>query len=726
MKKLCYVILILFLICLIFARQEVYNEFHFQQKNHLFNVESKQPYVLMSHKDLIVKINANNEREIIYENPQRLAEIENNRNTLLRLHFNQDYPGFVILNENNVFTDSDATWINETTAEISVPEGIYKICTIFYFDSLWKLVINSNVDLTSGGVVEIFIDHNEAIYLLEHNSTDINNEPFDLSDKFYANFCFHFLERPFFLGFIDMTNDMMFTSGFSEDIVFVTGELIHNDNSIYITQYGPFPEIDSSLSFSNEPADYHQQQLSLDIPSIIEDPKIGISNTYWSDTGEGFFFYLGIMAENYLLDCNDDQWNTDLYMMNNVYTATGNTTTINIGSLEDDFFMPNYFTSPFHCIEGSIGSFLNFVPTIVDYLSPNGEQLFFGQSPIYIKAFHMYNDNLFSPIISIYGYNNELRWYDVYNSTFTLTDSDGNLFAEGELLDLWNFNLPPDQYTLIVEDTNFSLKGLSGTGKLTNIFDSTLEMPNPPYFNALQIRNEYGKPVNQIEHNESSSLLISVADNDLVDNVYVYSPVITDSVKAFYKNHFEDMWNELDIEFIHDYNNSFTWTYGKVFSADLSSLTAIDSVAYDLKISSKDEEDNYTEFILEPAFVVGNFDATSIIYNEIPISTFTLTNYPNPFKPSGAGCSPATTISFNISRKDAKNAKVEIYNIKGQRVKTLECINRVDTKATESLSHYSVTWNGRDDNNKPVTSGVYFYQLVTDNKIINKKMLLLK
>ncbi|MCK4655364.1 MAG: right-handed parallel beta-helix repeat-containing protein, partial [Candidatus Cloacimonetes bacterium] len=36
-------------------------------------------------------------------------------------------------------------------------------------------------------------------------------------------------------------------------------------------------------------------------------------------------------------------------------------------------------------------------------------------------------------------------------------------------------------------------------------------------------------------------------------------------------------------------------------------------------------------------------------------------NYPNPFN-------PITTISFNISRKDAKNAKIIIYNIKGQKV----------------------------------------------------------
>ncbi|MBC8415792.1 MAG: T9SS type A sorting domain-containing protein, partial [Candidatus Cloacimonetes bacterium] len=35
-------------------------------------------------------------------------------------------------------------------------------------------------------------------------------------------------------------------------------------------------------------------------------------------------------------------------------------------------------------------------------------------------------------------------------------------------------------------------------------------------------------------------------------------------------------------------------------------------------------------------------------------------------------------------------------------------------------------WNGKDDNGKPVSSGVYFYQLVTEKKTITKKMILIK
>ncbi len=92
-------------------------------------------------------------------------------------------------------------------------------------------------------------------------------------------------------------------------------------------------------------------------------------------------------------------------------------------------------------------------------------------------------------------------------------------------------------------------------------------------------------------------------------------------------------------------------------------------------------------------------------------------NYPNPFNSS-------TTISFSCHR-DAENTEINIYNIKGQKVKTLDCINHVDAKATRSL--YSKTWNGKDDNDKPVSSGIYFYKLKSGGKFTStKKMILMK
>ncbi len=93
-----------------------------------------------------------------------------------------------------------------------------------------------------------------------------------------------------------------------------------------------------------------------------------------------------------------------------------------------------------------------------------------------------------------------------------------------------------------------------------------------------------------------------------------------------------------------------------------------------------------------------------------PSDKFSIRNFPNPFNPE-------TTISFTIPEDD--NVKITIYNLKGQKVKTL--LNEDLKKGT-----HSVKWDGTDSQNKNVCSGVYLYKLKTNNKTqsLNKCLLL--
>jgi len=45
---------------------------------------------------------------------------------------------------------------------------------------------------------------------------------------------------------------------------------------------------------------------------------------------------------------------------------------------------------------------------------------------------------------------------------------------------------------------------------------------------------------------------------------------------------------------------------------------------------------------------------------------------------------------------------------------------------TQAGRKHSVVWNGKDENNKPVSSGIYYYKLKTRNYEKTRKMLLLK
>ena len=101
------------------------------------------------------------------------------------------------------------------------------------------------------------------------------------------------------------------------------------------------------------------------------------------------------------------------------------------------------------------------------------------------------------------------------------------------------------------------------------------------------------------------------------------------------------------------------------------------------------------------------------IENIVPDYIFGISqNYPNPF------ASGQTVIKYEIPN-DKVNTELKIFNIKGQLVRTL-----VDKK--KEIGTHSVIWDGRDFNNKEVSSGVYFYKLKHGKRNSIKKMVLMR
>lgn len=77
----------------------------------------------------------------------------------------------------------------------------------------------------------------------------------------------------------------------------------------------------------------------------------------------------------------------------------------------------------------------------------------------------------------------------------------------------------------------------------------------------------------------------------------------------------------------------------------------------------------------------------------------------------------STRIEFEIPA--ATYVELNIYNILGKKIKTL--VNEQLTAGRKA-----VTWDGTDNDNNPVTSGMYFYRMSADGYTEGKKMLLLK
>ena len=85
-------------------------------------------------------------------------------------------------------------------------------------------------------------------------------------------------------------------------------------------------------------------------------------------------------------------------------------------------------------------------------------------------------------------------------------------------------------------------------------------------------------------------------------------------------------------------------------------------------------------------------------------------NYPNPFNPS-------TTIRFSLPSEGL--ADLSIYGMNGQKIRELV------SKSIPAGMH-SIVWNGRDDDGKPVSSGVYIARLKMNGKVESRRMTLVK
>ncbi|MEA1973126.1 MAG: M14 family zinc carboxypeptidase, partial [Candidatus Cloacimonadota bacterium] len=104
---------------------------------------------------------------------------------------------------------------------------------------------------------------------------------------------------------------------------------------------------------------------------------------------------------------------------------------------------------------------------------------------------------------------------------------------------------------------------------------------------------------------------------------------------------------------------------------------------------------------------VDNFDDTASLSSIKNVS-----NYPNPFNPT-------TTITFEMTSSNQNFTELFIYNIRGQLVRKIVANQLSDGKQ-------SVVWNGTDENNDSVSSGVYFYKIDSQNteSRINKMLFL--
>jgi hypothetical protein len=161
-----------------------------------------------------------------------------------------------------------------------------------------------------------------------------------------------------------------------------------------------------------------------------------------------------------------------------------------------------------------------------------------------------------------------------------------------------------------------------------------------------------------------------------------------------------------------------------VDSLDVSTIVPGGMRVYGLDLAGDMDGDGLPEIVFSRGSTRGGVNAPAVFIMEgnlfpvsvnddpqtIPVSFELKQNYPNPFNPE-------TYIDYALP--EASNVRLYIYNVLGQKVKTL-----VDGFQEAKL--HTVRWDGSNDKGLQVPSGIYYYRLQTSEFSQSKRMLLLR
>ncbi|MCK4695538.1 MAG: PKD domain-containing protein, partial [Candidatus Cloacimonetes bacterium] len=285
---------------------------------------------------------------------------------------------------------------------------------------------------------------------------------------------------------------------------------------------------------------------------------------------------------------------------------------------------------------------------------------------------------------------------------------------------------------------DFPLADLSrGTeyGELYNFADTpkTINYSNDygltwEYINDFNYGLDYTDLVGGRQEGEVYVLVTYTAYMHTIDHIYIFHS--TDYGRTFTVYHpfakgeeplvanFSSSLTEGEAPFTIQFSNysvgdilSYEWDFdndGTVDSYEIEpEYTYQDTGYYSVKLIIHDQDDT-DEFLREDYIHVtdSSFSDDEQIENTDKII---LNNSPNPFNPS--------TIINYVLPVNIDEANIEIYNVKGQKIKEFDVILSGDEGY--------IVWNGKDSYDKHVSSGIYLYKLNIKNSPI-KKMILLK
>jgi len=283
------------------------------------------------------------------------------------------------------------------------------------------------------------------------------------------------------------------------------------------------------------------------------------------------------------------------------------------------------------------------------------------------------------------------------NDTPTLDLPDEVIFNEDGSL---AFDVSEYAYDVEGDDLVCTISG--NTDIIANIFGMTIIFTATPDWNGSEIVSIF---VDDLQGREIFREDMAVTVNPVNDPPVIvsFTPVETE-IDTLQHSTVDFHVEVTDI----DSEPSYSWRVNTQpagdDSSDFSYLFDVDGT-FTVRCIITDEDYSYNV-----AWIVHVEESDNNGVEIIPVVTAIIGNYPNPFNPE-------TSLEFAVS--SAQNIKIDVYNSRGQHVKTL-----VDREYLTGI--HKVIWDGKDRRNQSQSSGIYYFRMISVSGSDISKALLLK
>ncbi len=350
---------------------------------------------------------------------------------------------------------------------------------------------------------------------------------------------------------------------------------------------------------------------------------------------------------------------------------------------------------------------------------------------------------------------NDLPWedryteyysYNISSQNFTLVKSNQNstsyLFILGNEALIFEENIN-SEYNALHYDSEFCFTDtlLNNSGYIPERIYSVSKLSNGYLVSSYRGLKENPNKVCSQWLIDSEKI-----DHKTIGMYYRYSVISDSSIVGFYRtNSLYDDMEEYSLRYSECINGE--WNASELIPTTLYSVTSLNYKNYivmpyftnevvNIMVFNKhlellDQKDlNYSGrfaesrgyILFDKIFFIDNKYNNELMYASFDVvvpntenvspelKSIATSNYPNPFN-------PITTIEYSVPQDG--NVSIDIYNILGQKVNTL--VNSVHSKGM-----YSIQWDGKDNNNKELPSGIYFYRISQNGKSVTKKIVMMK